>query len=270
MNILVSLDSNYIHPLCVMFNSLAKTNAGNSFDIYVAYSSLTEDDFSQMQRALGDLDARIHRVYVEDEIFSGAPVLDRLSKATYYRLLIGDILPESVDRLLYLDPDIVINKDLTPFYNLDLQGNVLAGGTHLYGIIELGNLSRLLINPFNKHHYINAGILLIDLDKWRKTVTLDKILRYIQKSHLYLLLADQDVINYLFADEILRIDERVYNLDEKTFTHFAKMRSKNKKIDLDWVRKNTIIIHFNGKHKPWNESEYKGVLGEFYEKYKNF
>lgn len=270
MNILVALDSNYIHPLCVMFNSLVKTNQGNSFDIYVAYSSLTEEDFENMQKALGNLDARIHRVFVKDEIFEGAPVLSRLSKATYYRLLIGDILPESVDRLLYLDPDIVINKDLTPFYNLDLQGNVLAGGTHLYGIIELGNLCRLFINPKKINHYINAGVLLIDLDKWRKTVTLDRIFKYIQRSHLYLLLADQDVINYLFADKILRIDERIYNLDEKTFSYFAKKRSPDKRIDLDWVRKNTIVIHYNGKYKPWNEPDYEGLLGEFYENYKKY
>ena len=270
MNIFVSLDSNYIHPLCVMLSSLAKTNSDNSFDLYVAYSSLTEDDFVCMEKALGNLDARIHRVPVDENIFAGAPVLDRLSKATYYRLLIGDILPESVDRLLYLDPDIVINKDLTEFYNLDLKGNVIAGGTHLYGIIEMGNLSRLLISPTPKHHYINAGVLLIDLAEWRKTVTLSQIMSFIQKNIKFLLLADQDVINVLFSDKLLVIDERIYNLDEKTLKHFKNKLAGSKKIDLDWVRKNTVVIHFNGKHKPWNEPDYKGELGEFYEKNKTF
>ncbi len=270
MNILVALDSNYIHPLCVMFRSLAKTNAGNSFDIYVAYSSLTEDDFAQMEKALGTLDAKIHRVLVDDEIFSGAPVLSRLSKATYYRLLISDILPDSVDRLLYLDPDIVINGDLTQMYNMNLNGCVLAGGTHLYGIIEMGNLARLLVFPDKKHHYINAGVLLIDLAKWRKTVTLSQILKFIQKNIKFLLLADQDVINAMFADKIMQIDERIYNLDEKTYKHYKKKLFKNQEMNLDWVRRNTVIIHYNGKHKPWNEPDYKGELGEFYEKYKNF
>lgn len=120
------------------------------------------------------------------------------------------------------------------------------------------------------NHYINAGVLLIDLDMWRKTVTLDRIFKFIQKNHSILFLADQDVINYLFADKLLRIDERLYNLDEKTFLHFAKKKSPSKKIDLDWVRKNTVVIHYNGKHKPWNEAEYNGLLGEFYEKYKHF
>lgn len=270
MNILVALDSNYIHPLCVMLNSLAKTNAENSFDIYVAYSSLTEDDFLKMERALGELDARIHRVPVDDEIFSGAPVLSRLSKATYYRLLIGDILPESVDRLMYLDPDIVINGDLSKLYDIDMQGCVLAGGTHLYGFNEWVNFSRLGISRKKRRNYINAGILLIDLNLWRRTVTLKQILDFIQKKIKILLLADQDVINVLFADKLMRIDERVFNLDEKTFTHFSEKSAKDKKIDLDWVRKNTVIVHFNGKHKPWNEPDYKGKLGEFYERYKNY
>ena len=269
MNILVALDSNYIHPLCVMFNSLAQTNAGNSFDIYVAYSSLTEEDFSKMEKALGNLDAKIYRVLVDDEIFSGAPVLDRLSKATYYRLLIGDILPESVHKLLYLDPDIVINKDLTEFYNTDLNGCVLAGCCHLYGFNEWVNFHRLRVKRKKRIHYINAGVLLIDLDMWRKNITLKQILNFIQKKIRYLLLADQDVINVLFSDKLMRIDERIYNLDEKTFKHFSEKSAKKYMIDLNWVRENTAVIHYNGKHKPWNEPEYEGKLGEFYEKYKD-
>lgn len=267
MNIFVSLDSNYIHPLCVMFRSLAETNAENSFDIYVGFSSLTEDDFSSMEKALGNLDARIHRVPIDENIFSGAPVLDRLSKATYYRLLIGEILPESVERLLYLDPDIVINGDLSEFYNTDLGSNVIAGCTHLYGIIEWGNLRRLGIRKKDHSHYINAGVLLIDLKKWREAVTVKSILDFIQKNSRFLLLADQDVINVLFAGRMMPADERLYNLDEKTFRHFTE-KSANP-INLDWVRRNTVIIHYNGKEKPWNGSEYKGKLGEFYERLKN-
>ena len=263
MNILVSLDSNYIYPLCVMLHSLAKTNPDGHFDIYVAYSSLTEEDFERMNSALNGTNAVIHRVLVDDNIFAGAPVLGRLSKETYYRLLISDILPESVHRLLYLDPDIVINKDLSEFYNLDMQGNAVAAGTHLFGIMEKGNLARLGMKKTSR--YINAGVLLIDLDEWRKTVTLQQIFDFISANIKKLLLADQDVINVMFEDKMLYIDERLYNLDEKTFSSYFRKKA----INLDWVRKNTVIIHFNGKHKPWREKNYRGKLGEFFEKHKD-
>lgn len=267
MNILVSLDSNYIYPLCVMFRSLAKTNPDGHFDIYVAYSSLTEEDFIRMESSLRGTDAVIHRVLVDDGVFAGAPVLSRLSKETYYRLLIGDILPESVDRLLYLDPDITINRDLTEFYNLDMQGKTVAAGTHLFGFMEKINLSRLGMKKTSR--YINAGVLLIDLDTWRKSVTLEQIFRFITENIKKLFLADQDVINVMFENKMLYIDERLYNLDEKTFSTYTKKSAGKKRIDLEWVRKNSFIIHFNGKHKPWREKNYRGKLGEFFEKNKD-
>ena len=274
MNILVTLDSNYIYPLCVMLHSLAQTNPNGQFDIYVAYSSLTDEDFENMEKALGGIDATIHKILVDNSIFSGAPVLDRLSKETYYRLLIGDILPADVHRILYLDPDLVVNRDITDFYNLDLQGKTLAGCMHMFGFFDKFNLFRLRVKF--KNRYINAGVLLIDLDKWRETVTVPQILDYISANIKRLWLADQDVINYIFCSSILHIDERLYNLDEKTLHKYTSKyavvkRTKRMHIDsLDWVRKNTYIIHFNGKHKPWREgSEYKGKLGEFFEKYKS-
>ena len=268
MNILVTLDSNYIYPLCVMFNSLAKTNPDGEFDIYVAYSSLTEDDFAKMGKALGGINAVIHRIPVDNKIFSGAPVLDRLSKETYYRLLIGNILPDDIHKILYLDPDIVINRDLTEFYNTDMTGKTVAGGMHMFGFFENINLWRLGMDKSS--HYINAGVLLINLDEWRKAVTLQQILDFISANIKKLLLADQDVINCLFQHSTLLIDERLFNLDEKTYLKYSSKNAGQKRIDLDWVRKNTFIIHFNGKHKPWRErNEYKGKLGEFFEKNKN-
>lgn len=266
MNILVTLNSNYVYPLCVMFRSLEKTCSGEHLDIYVAYSSLTESDFLQMEKALGSADYTLHKVVVDNGIFAGAPVLDRLSKETYYRLLIGDILPADVHKILYLDPDIVINKNLSELYNINISDYIVAGGTHTYGFVSRGNLMRLGMKKSS--NYINAGVLLINLDKWRKTVSLKQILDFISSNIKKLLLADQDVINILFENHTLKIDERLYNLDEKTFKKYSSGSAGNKRISLDWVRKNTVVIHFNGKHKPWSDKHYSGKLGEFFERYK--
>lgn len=268
MNILVSLDSNYVYPICVMFRSLVKSTPDERFDIYVAFSSLTEEDFVLMGKALAGSDFEIHRIKVSDEIFADAPVLDRLSKETYYRLLIGDILPNDVHKILYIDPDTAINKDLSEFYNTDISDYVLAAAPHLTGIIEKGNLLRLGMKRTSR--YINAGVLLINLDKWREAVTLQQILGFISENIKKLLLADQDVVNVLFENNALYVDERICNLDEKVFKRYSAKSAGKKQIDLDWVRKNTVIIHFNGKHKPWREKNYAGKLGEFFEKNKDF
>lgn len=267
MNILVTLDSNYVYPLCVMLRSLAETNRNGSFDVYVAHSSLTDSDFSRISNALSGVQARVHSITVGDGFFEDAPKLARTSKETYYRLLIGEILPREVHRILYIDPDTVINKSLDEFYNLDLGGNILAGGTHVYGIHRKINIARLKLKKTSC--YVNAGVMLIDLDKWRQTVTSKKIFDFISENQKKLVLADQDVINVLFEDKMLAVDERIYNLDEKTYCYYSLKPFAKDRISLDWVRKNTVIIHFNGKHKPWREKKYRGRLGEYFEKYKN-
>lgn len=266
MNILVALDSNYIYPLCVMLRSLAASDPSERYDVFIAYSSLTEDDFCKMEHSLSGCDHEIHRVLVDNGIFEGAPVLDRISKETYYRLLIGDILPESVHRILYLDPDIVINKSLSELYNCDMQGNIIAGGTHLFTLMKAVNHIRLGLKK--KNCYINAGVLLIDLDEWRKFIDLKTIFAFITKNTKKLFLADQDVINCLFKDRILHIDERKYNIDEKTFSVYSLPFAGSRRINDEWVRSNSAIIHFNGRQKPWRGNKYKGHLGEYFEKFR--
>lgn len=268
MNLLVTLNSNYIFPLCVMLHSLAQTNSQNHFDLYVVYSSLTEDDFKMMKRALGDADVKIHRTLVDDKIFDSAPVLSRISKETYYRLLLSELLPEDVHKILYLDPDIVIKKDLCELYNIDMQGKTIAAATHMFNAVRWFNLKRLDLKKTS--NYVNAGIMLIDIDRWRKKAPVKKVLDFISVNLKKLKLADQDVINLMFEDDILLVDERKFNLDEKIF--FAKTFKiyTDKPIDLDWVKENTVIIHYNGSYKPWKCKKYLGRLGEYFEQYKNF
>ena len=64
-----------------------------------------------------------------------------------------------------------------------------------------------------------------------------------------LFLADQDVLNALYGERILRLDENIYNLDERCFRRLVKRYGKAAAMEL--VRQNTCILHYNGKYKPW-------------------
>jgi lipopolysaccharide biosynthesis glycosyltransferase len=244
-----------------MLRSLVETNPNTEFDIYLAHSSLTEDDFDVINECINDK-IKIHPIVVDEKLFDDAPVLSRISKETYYRLLLENFLPESVDRILYLDPDIVVINPLDELYNMDLKGNVIAAASHTYGIIEFFNWLRL--NLKFGTNYINAGVLLIDVNAWRNTIKTDAIIKFIADNIKKLWLSDQDAINMIFKNKILHIDERKFNLDEKTYSRYFKKG----KIDPQWVEKNSIIIHFNGTKKPWNTEKYNGNLGGYFEKFK--
>lgn len=260
MNILVTLDSNYIPHLTVMLRSLMVSNPNTAFDIYVAHAKLTDDDFDAIDKVIDKSRTTIHKKKLDDSMFANAPVLKRTSKETYFRLLVMDYLPDEVDRILYIDPDTVVINPLDKLYNVDFGDNLLAGAGHTKGFIERLNHKRLKMGKGSR--YINAGVMMMNITLMKKTVTTGMIFDYISKNIKKLYLADQDVINGMFWDRTIGVDPRVYNLDEKTV--------KNAGIELysGWIERNAVIVHFNGAQKPWKE-KYKGVLAGFYFHYKN-
>lgn len=85
--------------------------------------------------------------------------------------------------------------------------------------------------------------------------------------HQKLCLPDQDVISALYGDRILLLDARRFNLGEKYYLS-CRMRpfEQENPMNLDWVRRHTVCIHYCGRNKPW-KPHYKGELGVFYQEF---
>lgn len=257
INILVTLDSNYVGPLTVMLFSLLRSNPFEKFNLYVANSSLTAEDFKKIRAAVDIARCRVIPVSVNENLLCDAPVLERITKETYYRLIAADYLPKDVKRVLYIDPDTVVINSLRNLYDTDFNGNLIMGASHVWGLMNLICLKRLNMTPKGK--YVNAGVLLMNIEGIREAVTTDEIFKYIDQNAKRLLLADQDVINALFSERTLVADAQIFNLDEKTYAHFRR------DVDNAWIDRNTVIVHFNGKYKPWKDG-YKGKLKCFYDR----
>ncbi len=257
INLLVTLDSNYVGPLTVMLSSLMRSNPDDSFCLYVAHSSLTGEDFMKIRGAVDVRRCAVVSVPVDGRRLSDAPVLDRITKETYYRLIAHEYLPENVRKILYIDPDTVVINPLRPLYDTELKGHLIMGATHVKPL--LNSVIKKSLHMAKDSWYINAGVMLMNIEELRRTVTSEEIFGFIKENAKKLYLGDQDVINAMFSGRILLIDPRIFNLDEKT------RRRAGRQIDNAWVNQNTVIVHYNGKYKPW-KSGYKGVLKGFYDR----
>lgn len=256
MNILVTIDANYSDKLVTMLNSLTSSNP-EEFDVYIAHSSLTLQDFAYISRELNSMRIKLHPVKIPADLFENAHFTKRITKETYYRLLLFEYLPKNVERILYLDPDIAVLNPVKLLYNIDFGDNVIAGAGHTRGIIKAFN--RLRLNLHKDSDYINAGVLMINVENMRKYIDYEQIFSYIGKKGKLLFQADQDVINALFKDRIISLNPCFYNLDEHTYRINC--------LTLDWVEKNCVFVHFNGKNKPW-KNNYRGELGVFWKEEK--
>ncbi len=262
MNILVALNSGYVKPLCTMLKSLVDSNYGTVIDLYVAYSSLTEIDFKLIKAALSGSFSSVHRIKLEDELFEKAPKKKRISKETYYRIFAPIYLPRSVERILYIDPDTIILNSLNHFYSADFGDSLIIGAKHFDGAIDSWNRGRLGIKHSEK--YINAGIMLLNIKEMRKCFDDKKIFNLIKYRSSILFLADQDLINIIYDGKIKTMSEYKINLDERSFKRLLKRCTLEE--CLEFVAANTLIVHYNGKNKPWNDA-YSGYLKQFYDEY---
>lgn len=264
MNFLVTLNSNYVDPLCTMLKSLVQSNVGQFINLYVAHSSLCEDDFLRISSALSGSGYKIHPIVLDNGLFESAPTKKRISKETYYRIFAPLYLPKNVERILYIDPDTVVINSLSEFYASDFGDNEIIGAKHFDGNMNRWNKFRLFMRK--SPGYINAGIMLLNIKKMRESFDAGQVFRLVNRKLPVLFLADQDLINIMYDGKIGLASEFDINLDERTFKRLVKKYGL--KQSLNYVKRNTAIIHFNGKYKPW-KSGYKGFLKPFYDKYKD-
>lgn len=260
-NVLVTLDRNYLKVLRTMLYSLSQSDSTGIFTVYVAHNSLTEDDFAALQAVLPRTE--LIDVPLSEEMFQDAPIFDRYPKEMYYRLFAAQYLPQELDRILYLDPDLVVINSLRSLYEIDFGDNLFAAASHIESR-TFKNFNRRRLHLSEQARYINSGVMMMNLSLLRTQQDPQQIYQFIEEHKNTLLLPDQDVVNALYADRTIFLDPLIYNLGEKYLRLKNLHLSKEEKLGIDWVRQHTAIIHYYGRNKPWKEG-YHGKLGVFYD-----
>lgn len=264
MNILFTLDRNYLPPLRVMLFSLLANNPGEEIAVYVASDGFTPEDWDGLRALCGRYGASLHPVNIDACWFDDAPTLRYYSRAMYYRLLAAQMLPESLDRILYLDPDMLVIGPLRALYDTELSDHLYAASIHR-GLVDLSTpVNRIRLSTQDAEGYFNSGMLLMNLPEIRKEVRPQDIFAYVEQYRALLVLPDQDVLNGLYGERILELDELLYNYDARRYNEY--LLASQGEADMDYVLANTRILHFCGKRKPWN----KAYVGRFDVLYKHY
>lgn len=265
MNLLITIDENYIIPFKVMLHSLFM-NDPDKIDctIYLLHSNIRSESIADLGDFCTRYNAKLVPITVDASLFKSAPTTKRYPKEMYYRLLSPLILPSQIDRVLYLDPDILIINSLKELCEIDLGENSFAAASHtsLTEVTNEINYARLNIG----NEYFNTGVMLIDLNKARNIVKADDIFECVKEYGKELILPDQDVFNILYGNITLPIDDAIWNYDVRKYPKYL-VRSAGKH-NRKWVMENTSILHFCGRNKPWKDN-CKNPFGLLYLHYKN-
>lgn len=264
MNILVTLNSNYLRPLKVMLKSLFINNPGENFSIYLMHSSIKDVEINKLDKFIKSNGSNLKIVSIDEKTFEEAPILLHYTREMYYRLLAFKFIPPEMDRILYLDPDILVINPIKELYNLDIKNYLYAAAYH--DAIPITGINRIRFKTYDIKNYYNTGVLLMNLENQRNAINEKDIFKFVKDNYSKLIMPDQDIMNSLYSKDIRALDEKIYNYDARKYLYYKY--NNNKMVDMDYIIRNTVILHFCGKKKPWLK-KYSGVFYSLYKHYEH-
>lgn len=264
IDIVMGADDMYIqHSAATMASILLNCDASSNFRFHILDGGISTDKKEKLLKLkkLRDFDIQFYDMTKYDwSMFPDNRTHTTL--ATYYRLRIPEVLPENLQKALYLDGDIIVEQDLKELWDTDISNYVL-------GVVEdvEGIDSRDRLGLPNK--YFNAGVLLLNLEKLRKTDLLKGSVSYLGKNRNRIIYQDQDILNGLFNTQYKDLPLK-WNVNSHMYFRIKKKHTYTDN-DAKVVRTNPGIIHFTGSEiKPWNQNKLTHPLADEYWKYSKY
>lgn len=262
IDLLTTLNENYLPQLRVLLTSVLLNNPGERFRLYLIHRGIAPERLETLSAQCARQEIEFYPVTVDDALFADAPTTRQYPQEMYYRLMAAQLLPEELERVLYLDPDILVINPLRPLWETELGDKLFAAAAHT-GKTEIANdVNRLRLGT--EHKYYNSGVLLIHLAACRQEIHLEEIFSYAEQHAKELLLPDQDILNALYGSRTLELDDYIWNYDARKYSSYL-FRSSGE-ADVDWVMTHTAILHFCGRAKPWKKV-YNHRFGLLYKHY---
>lgn len=254
INIASALNEDYVPYTYTMLYSLLENHKEETrVRVFLLCNDLREDSKKKLEDLAKNYDSEIVFLTPDSSAFD-SKMLEQgeWSIETLYRLQLFDLLPGNVDRILYLDGDMIINRDISQLYGMDFASSHLIV-THdmtmtpesgpVYGHLHSEHFNQMI----RENRYFNAGMILMDARYLKEHYNLESYLRRAEELDFDIFAPDQDLLNDLHQDECKYIDALEYDL-------FACNAAGNG-ISYEKMKKDTVIVHYVGD-KPWNAGDH--------------
>ncbi|MCM1234265.1 MAG: glycosyltransferase [Ruminococcus flavefaciens] len=276
LHIMIAADKNYLYPSLVFLVSLFHNHRNHKVIVYFLQSGFSAPEQQLFWNLAEKMGGEIHCINITEKYLQGLKGFGRFSVAAFYRILGMDMIPEHVKRILYLDVDMVVNKDLSELFSLNLDYPLAACydiNNALQGNIEY-HKSVIGISNKIEQSYFNSGMLVMDMEYIRKHHVKDILLKDILKNFEIYSLVDQDALNRYYAGRTLYLPWQKYNcpcvpflstehtdLSSESLLSYQEVRNlpeeKCNGFDItNQMIQEASVIHFCTSQKPWRDREF--------------
>jgi lipopolysaccharide biosynthesis glycosyltransferase len=267
VTVVLAGDENYAMPLAVAASSVIET-LDPRFRLQLCVLDMGIEPASRRLMERTFQKPRVETIWVDSlkERVGHLPhTFGFITRATYARLYIPSVLPETVKRALYLDCDTLARRSVSELFFADMEGAAAMGSPD----VQSPFVSSTYAVPFwcergrtSEELNFNAGVLLMDLDMWRKERINEQALEYLTDGRHHFA-QDQEAINAVLPGKIKQMDPR-WNQQSEIFQEQYEVIQPYSREVLKQIMEDPWIIHYCNIVKPWHYGNKHSFLSEWF------
>jgi len=260
IHIVVATDQNYWHLTAVMLLSLASHHRSKEKLVcHVITSGLTDRQKHSFIEFFHSKGVTIDWLSVDPAAFKDFPVVDYFTPATYYRVEIPQLLSPAIRKVIYLDADILLLDDISKLWHTDIKGLPIAAVENFH------SFHKEFVGIPAEAKFFNGGVLLIDLDYWRRHNVSDQLKRIIVTQKEKMIYCDQEALNLLFYDKCFFLPPK-WNYSPGHEDVIELFELYDRRPEFKEAVQKPSLVHFLGFYKPDNPEDFS-VFADKYRSY---
>ncbi len=262
IDIVYCTDSNYLEHVGVSITSIILNNKNNNIHFHIFLYDVSDKEKNKLQELSSAI--TLYSIPI-DELNKYVDIknekIQHINRSMYIRLSVPRLLPDYIDKFIYLDADILCFGDISSVLDINIDSVVCAvTADSLNNDNILANVNRLSLGS---KKYFNSGFLFINTQNWKKFDIENKVNQILLSPENYnLIYPDQDALNIVLQENLVFIDVKWNYL-------FTWMNEQEKESFFHHKKSLPYFVHFTGPRKIWY-AEHKGLAQDLYIFYKHF
>ena len=247
-HILCATDDNYARHCGVMICSICHNHKDNNLCFHIIENNLSDDSKSKIKSITDNYNQKLVFHRIDDNLLVGLKLEGKnyTSLSVYYRLFVTKIITDSfIEKILYLDCDIVVLKDIESLFYIDMTDYTIAAVRDINQ--PMYEDQSFQISFSYQDRYFNSGVILINMSNWIKYKIEDKLIEFCKRERK-VYFPDQDALNKIFRGKWLELPPywNRFNLVE-----YNKISFKNKRDELIYIYNPAIVHYASPTARPW-------------------
>lgn len=288
--VLCAADENYARPLAVTLHSAASQLAdGHFLQVVLLDGGITESSWMGLRETLVGLPVSVQVIRPDLSLVSDFATSHHISHAAYLRLLASKLLPDDIEKVIYLDSDLLVMDDVTKLWQLEL-GNAFCAAApdiacpfidarehfncrqatdaafesvpYVAAICPIPNWKDLGIDGSGS--YFNSGVMVLNLKRWRQEGIAEKLFDCLRDNREHVWCWDQYALNVVFAGQWKPLEPR-WNQGSHVYEYPNEAACPIQSQQFIEMRDRPSIVHYTTEYKPWMHREFHPQRERFFE-----